>query len=247
MNALELKDAYGHPYKEAVVPPRDIAQWLILIVVLLVSICALALSIGTFVFAKPGNESEEASIQSLVQAELNKYVAKSGNESEEASIQSLIQEFNKSVSQLKAALELSSAIHEQHYQQLNATIFTAVESMRSVSAANELDLTTGCGAPITATCIINHNDVSTPPASATCETPEEPLDVPGFRNVNIYCSIDNGAGETNPVTSTLNIFNGEVSCLCSLVAFTAPIASPGCTLTIQRCPDTIRLNLTSMQ
>ena len=156
-------------------------------------------------------------------------------------------QLNQSVAELRAMFELHSTEHENRYQQLNNTIFTAVESVKTVSAANELDLTSGCGAPITATCVIDHNNVNTPPASATCETPEEPLDVPGFRNVNIYCSIDNSVGETNPVTSTLNIFSGEVSCLCSLVALTAPIASPGCKLTIQRCPDTIRLNTTNMQ
>ena len=111
--------------------------------VFLVSICALALSVGALVLAKPGNEPEEASIQSLVQ------------------------ELNKSVSELKAAFKLGSATHERHYQQLNNTIFTAVESVKTVSAANELDLMSGCLLPITSTCLINYNDIGTPPASAT--------------------------------------------------------------------------------
>ena len=134
-------------YKEAIhtdeVPLRDKAPWLILIVVFLVSICALALSVGALVLAKPGNEPEEASIQSLVQ------------------------ELNKSVSELKAAFKLGPATHERHYQQLNNTIFTAVESVKTVSAAKELDLMSGCLLPITSTCLINYNDIGTPPASAT--------------------------------------------------------------------------------
>ena len=36
--------------------------------------------------------------------------------------------------------------------------------------------------------------------------------IPGFRNVNVYCSIDNSVGEVNPVTATLNIYQGEVAC-----------------------------------
>ena len=100
--------------------------------------------------------------------------------------------------------------------------------------------------PITSTCQINHNDIRTPPSSATCETPDVAVVETGYRNVNIYCSIDNSAGETNPVTSTLNIFSGEASCLCSLVVLTAPIASPGCTLIIQRCPEIIQLNTINM-
>ena len=85
------------------------------------------------------------------------------------------------------------------------------------------------------------NNVGTPPASRVCETGVRDVDVPGFRNVNIFCNVDNRAGETNPITSTLNIYDGEASCLCSLVALTTPFASPECRLTIQRCPDTIRL------
>ena len=156
-------------------------------------------------------------------------------------------EYNATVTELRAELERQSSRHENRYQELNNTIFSAVESVKTVSPNNELDLTAGCGAPIETTCVLNHNNVGTPPASLTCETPEHPLDEAGFRNVNIYCSVDNSVAEINPITSTLNIYNGEVSCLCSLVALTAPTASPSCKLTIQRCPDTIRLNTTNMR
>ena len=156
-------------------------------------------------------------------------------------------EYNRTVTELRAELERLSSQHESRYQQLNNTIFSAVESVSTVSPGNRLDLTAGCLTDIVSTCVINHNNAGTPPTSLTCETPEHPLEEDGFRNVNIYCSIDNGAGETNPITSTLNIFNGEVSCLCSLVALTAPTASPECRLTIKRCPDTISLNTTNMR
>ena len=134
----------------------------------------------------------------------------------------LVQELNRSVSELKTALKQAIA-HERHYQQLNNTVFTAIESVRNVNLISELDLTAGC-IQAEATCVINHNRVGTPPASALCETGLHTVDVPGFRNVNIFCNVDNSAGEVNPVTSTLNIYNGEVSCLCSLIALTTPTA-----------------------
>ena len=164
---------------------------------------------------------------------------------ENSALDDLVQELNRSVSELKEALELSSITHERRYQQLNNTVFTAVESVRNINPTSELDLTAGC-VEVFSTCVLNHNDVGTPPASEVCETSTHDVDVPGFRNVNIFCNIDNSAGESNPITSILNIFNGEASCLCHLVALTSPTASPECRLTIQRCPDTIRLNPTNM-
>ena len=155
----------------------------------------------------------------------------------------LVQELNRSMSELKTALELT---HERRYQQLNNTIYAVVNSVSTVSPSNELDLTAGC-VQLERTCAINHANVGTPPASGVCETNTRDVDVPGFRNVNIFCNVDNSAGETNPVTSTLNIFNGEVSCLCSLIALTAATASPECRLTVQRCPSTISRNTTNMR
>ena len=154
-------------------------------------------------------------------------------------------EYNRTVTELRAELERLSSQHESRYQQLNNTIFSAVESVSTVSPGNQLDLTAGCLSEVS-TCPIDHNNAGTPPTSLTCETPERTLEEDGFRNVNIYCSIDNSVGEVNPITSTLNIFNGKVSCLCSLVVLTAPTGSPLCQLTVQRCPETIGLNTTNM-
>ena len=152
-------------------------------------------------------------------------------------------ELNNSLADLREELESQ---FERRYRELNNTIYAVVNSVSPVSSNNELDLTTGC-VQTEATCVINHLNVGTPPASALCETDTNDVDMPGFRNVNMFCNIDNSAGETNPVTSTLNIFNGEVSCLCNLIALTRPTASPECRLTIQRCPDRISLNTTNMR
>ena len=155
-------------------------------------------------------------------------------------------EYNRTVTELRAELERLSSQHESRYQQLNATISSLfIGSLPPVSPGNQLDLTAGCLSEVS-TCPIDHNNAGTPPTSLTCETPERTLEEDGFRNVNIYCSIDNSAGEVNPITSTLNIYNGEVSCLCNLIILTAPTASPLCRLIVQRCPETIRLNTTSM-
>ena len=175
-------------------------------------------------------------------------------------------ELSEAVTGLSGALNQAIDTQQIQYQQLNATVATSLMNLFSQfqqvnktaaelndilhelsvnvsnqgSTANVANLTAGC-VQVVATCVINHNNVGTPPASAVCETGLQDVDVPGFRNINIYCYVDNSAGETNPLTSTLNIFNGEASCLCSLIALTTPTASPECRMTIQRCPDTIRL------
>jgi uncharacterized protein YukE len=166
-----------------------------------------------------------------------------------------ILELNEEVSGLIAALARSLVNLFSQFQQVNETISKITDTLHQLSVNilgqgstihNELDLTSGC-VQVQSTCVINHNNIGTPPASGVCETDLQDVDVPGYRNVNIYCNVDNSAGETNPVTSTLNIYSGEVSCLCSLVALTAPTASPKCRLTIQRCPETIQLNTTNMR
>ena len=175
-------------------------------------------------------------------------------------------ELSEAVTGLSGTLNQAIDTQQIQYQQLNATVATSLMNLFSQfqqvnktaaelndilhelainvsnqgSTANVANLTAGC-IQVEATCIINHVNVGTPPASAVCETAAHDVDAPGFRNVNIYCYVDNSAGETNPLTSTLNIFNGEVSCLCSLIALTTPTASIECRMTIQRCPDTIRL------
>jgi archaellum component FlaC len=177
-----------------------------------------------------------------------------------------ILELYEEVSGLIAALNQS---FEAQYQQLNATVATSLMNLFSKfqlvtetiaeltgtlhelsvnisgqgsTTNNVVDLTVGCISAVS-TCVISHNNVGTPPASTVCETDTYDVDVPGFRNVNIFCNVDNSAGEINPLTSTLNIYDGEASCLCSLVALTTPTASPTCKLTIQRCPETVRLGL----
>ena len=165
--------------------------------------------------------------------------------------QSQYLELNFSIA--RSLLSLSS-----QFQQVNKTTAKLNDTLRELSVnlsdqmlttnmvRNELNLTAGCSSDIISTCVINHNNAGSPPTSLACETPEYPVEVAGMRNVNIFCSIDNSAGEVNPITSTLNIFNGEVSCLCSLVALTVPTASPLCRLTIQRCPETIGVNTTQL-
>ena len=138
------------------------------------------------------------------------------------------------------------------FQQVNETTAELNDTLHELSInlsdqrsnTGMVNLSIGC-TNIVSSCVLNHNNVGTSPASITCETLAHPLEAAGLRNVNIYCSIDNSVAEINPVTSTLNIYQGEVSCLCSLVALTAPTASPSCILTIQRCPDTIMFNITN--
>ena len=213
------------------------------VLVFLVSICTVALSVGAIFIAKTGNDQKSKQIQNISAHDVQ--VLENITEFQAATLKSLQNHYhelnNKMIELNNKVIQMQT---ENNVQELNRSVTelkAALESVRNESTNNELDLTAGCAATISSTCIINHNNVGTPPTYLSCETPEHPLEEPGFRNVNIYCSIDNSVAELNPVTSTLNIFNGEVSCLCSLVALTEPTASPLCRLTVQRCPDTISL------
>ena len=248
----------------------QLVQWFMLVSVFVISVTSLLVSV--YIITQQGQGILARDIQELKATTDDSIGTLAENTAQ------LIQEMNKSLSELKAALEQSYTFYESHYQQLNSTVFSAVELkaaleqsytfyesryqqlnstvfsavklaavelVGTIIPSNELDLTAGCLWDIVSTCTINHNNAGTPPTSLTCETPEHTLEEDSFRNINIYCSVDNSVGEVNPITSTLNIYNGEVSCLCSLVVLVAPTGSPSCRLTIQRCPDTVSLNTTS--
>ena len=157
-----------------------------------------------------------------------------------------IDELNTTIAELKAMLNQLSTTHQRHYLEVNDTIISAIQSIQSVSAANELDLTFGC-VEEEAECVVNHEEAGTnTPSFATCETRRFPLTQPDLTNVNIYCSVDNAVGESNPLLATLHIYNAEISCVCSIVAISAASNSPTCKLNVRRCPNTIRLNTTNM-
>ena len=227
-------------------------------VVVLVSFCALGLSIGAFLNGvKHGNELKRLSTQFKrtaaqynVLAELNSSASSSiadPNNCEECVSRTDLDIYCMSTSQELNSLqslyhELNHTVHEvwgtrYMYQNLSMNY-----TMQQKIASDTVDLSTGC-ISIISVCVINHNNAGTPPTSLTCETPEHLLEAAGMRNVNIFCSIDNSAGEINPVTATLNIYNGEVSCLCSLIALTTSVASIECRMTIQRCPKSVMFNI----
>ena len=155
----------------------------------------------------------------------------------------LFEELNNTVNNLKEMLNMVSSVHETRYSELNTTIFTAIESVQSVSASNELDLTFGC-VEREAECVVSRQGNS--PQFAFCETDTEDLTVEGFTNVNIYCSVDNAIQETNPITSTLNIYAGQITCLCNVLDYSTSSLMPTCRLHVRRCPNTIQLNTTNM-
>ena len=158
-----------------------------------------------------------------------------------------VQELNSTISELKKLLEQTHTSFEDRYDALNASILSAVQSFQAVLPPNGLNLYAGC-VEDRSECTLDHTAVgSILPGRTSCDTPTYDVNVEGFTNTDMYCYIDNSATETNPITSSLNIFGGEVSCLCSLVALSTPTGSPTCKLVIRRCPDTIRLNATDMQ
>ena len=157
-----------------------------------------------------------------------------------------LQRLNNTVTELRMQLDQIHAAHEDRYNALNASIVSAIQSARNVNATNELDLYMGCETRVSM-CVLDPADVGTPPSSASCDTPTRPLTVAGMTNTDIYCSIDNNVGETNPIVASLNIFNSEVKCVCSLIALSNPTGQVACNLHVRRCPDTIQLNTPSTQ
>ena len=226
----------------------SVVQWIALIIVLLISICALGSSIGAFLNGvKHGNELKKTSTQFVRTA--TDVLAKLNNASSAGSCDECVRRSDQDVYHMSTSQALNSLQNLYHelnrtVQELNTQYQLEKNYTQQKIMSGSVDLSVGCTA-ITSTCVLNHNNVGTPPTSLTCETPEHPLEEPGFRNVNIYCSVDNSVAEINPVTSTLNIYNGEVSCLCALVALTVPIASVACRMTIQRCPKSVMFNTTN--
>ena len=119
-------------------------------------------------------------------------------------------------------------------------IMSIISAMPNVNT-NIKYVYTGCKETISE-CTVNHTEVTVMPSSVSCETPMCPLTTAGFINVDIYCSIDNTVGETNPIVASLKIFGGQVKCECSVVALNNPTGNVGCKLHVRRCPDTIQLN-----
>ena len=157
-----------------------------------------------------------------------------------------VQELNDTIAELKAQIDQLYTSLEDRYNALNASVVSAVQSVETVVPTNQVDLYAGC-VEDTAECIIDHSDVGSQlPGRASCDTLTLMLVLEGYTNTDMFCSIDNSVGETNPITSSLNIIGGGVSCLCSLVALATPIGDPVCKLQIRRCPNTIRLNTTTI-
>ncbi len=86
------------------------------------------------------------------------------------------------------------------------------------------------------TCNIDNTQVQsgTPPYSG-CDTFELPTEPPGQFLADIYCSVENQISETNPIMSTLNIYDGKASCLCTILHCTTPQASLTCNLNLKMC------------
>ena len=151
-------------------------------------------------------------------------------------------EINKELTDLKEILSNISVKYESLYNELNATISTAIESVQSVSVSSELNLTFGC-VEIVSECHVARQGDS--PQFASCETSTLDVVVEGFTNVNVYCSVDNTVQETNPVLSTLNIYGGQITCLCNVLDYSSSTLIPTCRLHVRRCPNTIQLNGTT--
>ena len=152
-----------------------------------------------------------------------------------------VQELNNTIIQVNELLDQVYISFENRYNALNASIIPAIQSVQNVNAINELDLYMGCQETVFE-CILDHTEVGTMPSSVSCDTATHPLAMAGITNTDIYCSIDNTVGETNPIVATLDISRDQMKCVCSLVAVSSPTGDAVCKLHVRGCPDTIQLN-----
>ena len=152
---------------------------------------------------------------------------------------------NNGESQGRKKRELLDQMHVSlgdRFSAPNVSIDT-VSFMQSVQrvdlyADNKLNLYMGCVETVSE-CVLDHTEVTVTPSSVSCDTPMRSLTIAGFINLDIYCSIDNTAGETNPIVASLNIFGGQIKCVCSLMALNNPTGGAVCKLHVRRCPNTI--------
>ena len=157
-------------------------------------------------------------------------------------VDTTLESLMSNISELNSSLYSRIMEIDSQFEMFSNTVQGLLNKTTNQTLELQLDLYSGCKQHSTE-CVIDHTAVGIPPSSRACETATLDLEEVGYKNINIYCSIDNSGEETNPIVATLNIFGGEASCLCSIIApSTAPTFSPPCTLVIQRCPNTLHHN-----
>ena len=83
------------------------------------------------------------------------------------------------------------------------------------------------------------------PGYSSCSTLVQPLNEPGYRNIDVYCAVSDPRGEENPQMATLRVSEttNEVWCYCFVTAYKDRQGVVSCSLYATRCPITQELQL----
>ena len=129
-----------------------------------------------------------------------------------------IEELEANLSRLSNRHEGRYVEYENRFDELHAVVQNySTDAIAAVP--DQVPLYANCTRKVYSTCTVLVTDFSICCASYTgCETGSVDVDSPGVQNINMYCSVANEQ-ETNPVISTLNIYDGAASlcvfCSCS--------------------------------
>ena len=160
-------------------------------------------------------------------------------------LQEQLLESNMLIDELRANLSRVNENHMNNFadltQQLSVILNTPTTvnntDTSSVNVSEGVNLYSQCVTQSFGTCMLEANNlVGIVPSFSSCETPSVALTQPGMVNMDIHCGLANRLGERNPITASLNLYDGAVSCACYLVATQTPQRDVECTLYMTRCP-----------
>ena len=150
-------------------------------------------------------------------------------------------ELNSDVGQLSA--EVSS---------LSGSVGELVTAANTTNANTSVNLYEQCNiAQRLVTCNIDQDIIPVSgssdslPGYSSCATLVQPLNEPGYHNIDVYCAVSDPRGEENPQMATLRVreATNEVWCYCFVTAYKSRQGVVSCSLYVTRCPTTQELQL----
>lgn len=165
-----------------------------------------------------------------------------------ALLQEQLAESNMVINELRTNLSSVNENHQTNFEDLTrqlavilnvpTTTENSTDTPNPPSFNTSVNLYSQCKTRSFGTCMLEAGNLveNAMPQFSSCETPVVSVNQPGMVNLDIHCGVANRLGERNPITASLNLYDGEVSCACYLVATQTPLRDVECTLYITRCP-----------
>ncbi len=152
-----------------------------------------------------------------------------------AILQTQLTESQSLIEQLRADLSVQVNNFEQLSVQVASIISPANVTNETESINNGFSFD-NCETSIVSCNIDRELVLAGTPSYSGCDTFPVPAEPAGKFVADIYCSVENRMAETNPISSTLDIFDGNAVCSCAVIHSTTPQASITCNLNIKTCP-----------